>query len=248
MHRQSGKNKDDPNRFRFDGAGYYLQDRRRDARELFRELPEACDNTLLIAERIEPLRRGLRRRRPDAAVPVPEGETQESLAAQGDLEGGLQRRYGDPVPDEVLERVENEMTVIEPMGFSALLPRRRRHLPVRPRQRDPGRPGPWLGHRLASSPTRLGITELDPLEHGLLFERFLNPERINPPDVDLDFDDRQRDQMVRYVTEKYGAEYTAPGQHVRHDQGQGRGQGRRPGSSATRSRWATGSPRRCRRT
>ena len=80
-----------------------------------------------------------------------------------------------------------------------------------------------------SSPTPTRITELDPLEHGLLFERFLNPERINPPDVDLDFDDRQRDRMVRYVTEKYGDEYTAHGQHVRHDQGQGR-------RSRTRSR------------
>ncbi|MEV7027508.1 DNA polymerase III subunit alpha, partial [Kitasatospora sp. NPDC093558] len=77
--------------------------------------------------------------------------------------------------------------------------------------RDNGIPvGPGRGSAAGSMVAYLtGITQLDPLEHDLLFERFLNPERINPPDVDIDFDDRQRDQMVRYVTEKYGAAYTA---------------------------------------
>ena len=120
------------------------------------------------------------------------------------------------------------MKVIGPMGFSSYFLvvadickyARDNGIPV-----GPGR-GSATGSIVAYA-TR--ITELDPLEHGLLFERFLNPERINPPDVDLDFDDRQRDvPMVRYLSEKYGVEYTAQGLQSRLHQGQGRRQGRLP--------------------
>ncbi|WP_168220699.1 DNA polymerase III subunit alpha [Streptomyces sp. RFCAC02] len=202
-----GKNKDAPNRFRFNGSGYFLKTAEQ-MRTLFREIPEACDNTLLIAERVEAY---------DAVFDyvdempqfpdVPENETQESWLRKEVLKG-LAMRYGDPIPDHVMERFETEMSVIGPMGFSSyflVVADICRHA------RDNGIPvGPGRGSATGSIvayATR--ITELCPLEHGLLFERFLNPERINPPDVDLDFDDRQRDQMVRYVTEKYGDEYTA---------------------------------------
>ena len=138
---------------------------------------------------------------------VPEGENQESWLRKEVLTG-LEMRYGTPIPAHVMERYETEMTVIGPMGFSSYFLivadickyARDNGIPV-----GPGR-GSATGSIIAYA-TR--ITELDPLEHGLLFERFLNPERINPPDVDLDFDDRQRDRMVRYVTDKYGAAYTA---------------------------------------
>ena len=127
----------------------------------------------------------------------------------------------------MLERFETEMTVIGPMGFSSYFLVVADICKYARDNKRAGRTGPWLGDRLDRRlPTR--ITELDPLEHGLLFERFLNPERINPPDVDLDFDDRQRDQMVRYVTEKYGdgvhRQVNTFGKH----QGQGRDQGREP--------------------
>ncbi|MCX5096699.1 DNA polymerase III subunit alpha [Streptomyces sp. NBC_00365] len=202
-----GKNKDDPKRFRFQGSGYYLKTAA-EMRELFAELPAACDNTLLIAERIESYDSVFENVDEMPQYPdVPEGETQESWLRKECLKG-LAMRYGDPIPAEVMERFETEMTVIGPMGFSSyflVVADICRHA------RDNGIPvGPGRGSATGSIvayATR--ITELCPLEHGLLFERFLNPERINPPDVDLDFDDRQRDAMVRYVTEKYGDEYTA---------------------------------------
>ncbi|WP_346012499.1 DNA polymerase III subunit alpha [Streptomyces sp. SID3343] len=202
-----GKNKDDPRRFRFSGSGYYLKTPAQ-MRSLFAELPDACDNTLLVAERVESYDEVFDHvdempRFPD----VPEGETQESWLRKEVL-AGLAVRYGDPIPAHVEERFETEMSVIGPMGFSSYFlvvadicrHARDNRIPV-----GPGR-GSATGSIVAYA-TR--ITELCPLEHGLLFERFLNPERINPPDVDLDFDDRRRDRMVRYVTEKYGDEYTA---------------------------------------
>ncbi|MFI6705399.1 DNA polymerase III subunit alpha [Nonomuraea sp. NPDC050478] len=202
-----GKNKDDPNRFRFNGSGYYLKSAD-EMYALFPELPEACDNTLLVAEMIGDYSDVFKQvnRMPDYPD-VPDGETQESWLRK-EVERGLEMRYGSPIPAEVLERYETEMKVIGPMGFSSYFLvvadicryARDNDIPV-----GPGR-GSATGSIVAYA-TR--ITELDPLEHGLLFERFLNPERINPPDVDLDFDDRHRDRMVNYVTEKYGSAMTA---------------------------------------
>ncbi|MFI5755288.1 DNA polymerase III subunit alpha [Streptomyces sp. NPDC051569] len=202
-----GKNKDDPKRFRFNGAGYYLKTAAQ-MRELFSELPEACDNTLLIAERIESYKEVFD---PEDEMPqfpdVPEGETQESWLRR-EIVKGIEYRFGGNPSQEVLDRIETEMKVIGPMGFSSYF------LVVADickHARDNGIPvGPGRGSAAGSLVAYLTrITELDPIEHDLLFERFLNPERINPPDVDIDFDDRQRDRMVRYVVEKYGDEYTA---------------------------------------
>ncbi|MGW5820620.1 DNA polymerase III subunit alpha [Streptomyces noursei] len=199
--------KADPNRWRFAGSEYYLKTADQ-MRTLFSGMEEACDNTLLIAERVESYDEVFDNVDEMPQYPdVPEGETQESWLRKECLKG-LAKRYGDPIPAEVMERFETEMSVIGPMGFSSYF------LVVADicqYARDNGVPvGPGRGSATGSIvayATR--ITELCPLEHGLLFERFLNPERINPPDVDLDFDDRQRDKMVRYVTEKYGDEYTA---------------------------------------
>ncbi|WP_432168643.1 DNA polymerase III subunit alpha [Streptomyces sp. bgisy031] len=202
-----GKNKADEKRFRFSGNDYYLKTAD-EMRALFAEMPEACGNTLLIAERVESYDEVFDNIDEMPQFPdVPDGETQESWLRK-EVMKGLVMRYGDPVPAEVLERFETEMTVIGPMGFSSYFLvvadickyARDNSVPV-----GPGR-GSATGSIVAYA-TR--ITELCPLEHGLLFERFLNPERINPPDVDLDFDDRQRDFMVRYVVDKYGDEYTA---------------------------------------
>ncbi|CAM5598017.1 DNA polymerase III subunit alpha [Streptomyces viridifaciens] len=201
-----GKNKDDPNRFKFQGTGYYVKTAE-EMRALFRELPEACDNTLAIAERVESYEEVFTYVDRMPQFDVPEGETQASYLRKK-IEVGLKHRYGDNPSQEVLDRIELEMGVITPMGFDAYF------LVVADicqYGRDNGIPvGPGRGSAAGSMIAYLtGITQLDPLEHDLLFERFLNPERINPPDVDIDFDDRQRDQMVRYVTEKYGAAYTA---------------------------------------
>ncbi len=201
-----GRVKDDPSRFRFRGEGYYVRSAE-EMRHLFRDLPEACDNTLLVAEQVESYEEVFSHVDRMPQFDVPPGETQESWLRK-ELARGVQLRYGDNPPAEVTERIETELKVIEPMGFASYFLivsdicryARENGIPV-----GPGR-GSATGSMVAFL-TR--ITELDPLEHGLIFERFLNPERINPPDVDLDFDDRQRDRMVRYVSEKYGEEYTA---------------------------------------
>ncbi|MDE9366471.1 DNA polymerase III subunit alpha [Luteipulveratus sp. YIM 133132] len=202
-----GKNKDDPHRFKFNGSGYYLKSSQ-EMRELFRELPQACDNTLRVAEMVESYDEVFAQVDRMPQFPdVPEGQSQGEFLRERIAEG-ITERFGDHVPEGVHERIETEMAVIEPMGFSSYF------LVVSDickYARDNGIPvGPGRGSAAGSLVAYLTrIIELNPLEHGLLFERFLNPERISPPDVDLDFDDRKRDQMVRYVTEKYGAEYTA---------------------------------------
>ncbi|GLW05562.1 DNA-directed DNA polymerase [Microtetraspora sp. NBRC 13810] len=199
--------KDDPKRWRFSGSGYYVKTAA-EMRKLFADLPEACDNTLLVAEMVGDYGDVFEYVDRMPQFPgVPEGETQESWLRK-ETERGLEMRYGVPIPAEVRERYETEMKVIGPMGFSSYF------LVVADictYARDNGiAVGPGRGSATGSIvayATR--ITELDPLEHGLLFERFLNPERISPPDIDLDFDDRQRDRMVAYVTEKYGSGATA---------------------------------------
>lgn len=201
-----GKNKDDPNRFRFNGSGYYIKTPQ-EMRELFRELPQACDNTLLVAEMVGDYSEVFTYVDRMPQFNVPEGETQASWLRK-ECQRGLKERYGDDPGQEVLDRLEIELGVISPLGFDSYF------LVVADicrYARDNGIPvGPGRGSATGSIVAYLTrITELDPLEHGLLFERFLNPERISPPDVDLDFDDRRRDQMVRYVTDKYGEAYTA---------------------------------------
>ncbi|MEU8134460.1 DNA polymerase III subunit alpha [Streptodolium elevatio] len=201
-----GKNKDDPNRFKFNGTGYYIKSSE-EMRSLFGELRAACDNTLLIAERIQPYDEVFTYVDQMPQFDVPEGETQASWLRK-ECERGLTMRFGPNPSQEVLDRLEMELSVISPLGFDSYF------LVVADickYARDNGiAVGPGRGSAAGSLVAYLTrITELDPLEHGLLFERFLNPERVSPPDVDIDFDDRQRDQMVRYVSDKYGAEYTA---------------------------------------
>ncbi len=105
----------------------------------------------------------------------------------------------------------------------------------------PGR-GSGAGSMVAYA---MRITDLDPLQHGLIFERFLNPDRVSMPDFDIDFDERRRGEVIRYVTEKYGDDRVARSSPTARSRPSRRSRTPR-GSSATRSRWATGSPRRCR--
>ena len=201
-----GRNKDDEKRFRFNGSGYYLRSSD-EMRDLFYELPEACDSTLAIAEMVEDYSEVFTHIDRMPQFKVPEGETQESWLRKK-LDDGLKLRYGDSVPQEVRDRVDTELAVIEPLGFSAYF------LVVSDIcrfARDSGiRVGPGRGSATGSMVAYLTrITELDPIRHGLIFERFLNPERISPPDVDLDVDDRNRDKILAYFADTYGQEYTA---------------------------------------
>ena len=195
---------DDPRRFRFDARDFYLKSAE-EMRHVWRELPEACDNTLLIAERCEISFAEGANLMP--RFPVPDGETEESWLVK-EVERGLHRRYRGQVPDDVRRQAEYETGVIIQMGFpgyflvTADLVRYAKDNGIRV---GPGR-GSAAGAMIAYA---LGITDLDPIQHGLLFERFLNPERISMPDIDMDFDERRRGDMIRYATEKYGEERVA---------------------------------------
>ena len=195
---------DDPKRFRFDARDFYLKSSA-EMRDVWRELPEACDNTLLIAERCEVSFNEGANLMPQFSVP--DGHTEESWLV-AEVEHGLHHRFGTAIPDAVRTQAEYELRVISDMGFPgyflvvADLVRHAKESGIRV---GPGR-GSAAGSMVAYV---LGITDLDPLVHGLLFERFLNPERISMPDIDIDFDERRRGDMIRYATQKYGEERVA---------------------------------------
>ena len=195
---------DDPKRFRVDARDFYVKTAA-EMRQVWSELPEACDNTMLIAERCHVEFNEGANLMP--AFPVPAGESEESWLVK-EVERGLHHRYNGAIPDNVRTQAEYEVGVIIQMGFpgyflvTADLVRHAKESGIRV---GPGR-GSAAGAMIAYA---LGITELDPIKHGLLFERFLNPERISMPDIDMDFDERRRSDMIRYATEKYGEERVA---------------------------------------
>jgi DNA polymerase-3 subunit alpha len=196
---QAGRTLADPNRFKFDADEFYLKTPEQ-MRELWRELPEACDNTLAIADRCEVKFTEGANLMP--RFPVPEGESEDSWLVK-EVELGLQKRFRGNVPAEHRERAAYELGVIAQMGFPGyflVVADLCRHAKEQGIRVGPGR-GSATGAIIAWA---LGITELDPIVHKLLFERFLNPERVSMPDIDLDFDERRRGDMIRYATQKYG--------------------------------------------
>ncbi|WP_167102338.1 DNA polymerase III subunit alpha [Mycobacterium sp. DL592] len=203
---QTGKTLSDPNRFKFDGDGYYLKSAA-DMRALWGEIPEACDSTLLIAERVESYADVWATVDRMPIFPVPEGHDQGSWLRH-EVEAGLRRRFPDGVPPEYTERASFEIGVICGKGFPSYflivadLINYAKSIDIRV---GPGR-GSAAGSLVAYA---LGITNIDPIPHGLLFERFLNPERPSAPDIDIDFDDRRRGEMVRYAAEKWGSDRVA---------------------------------------
>src|SRR3954471_17174631 len=201
----SGSVMSDPKRFRLEGDGYYIKSAA-EMRELWEHkhgMKEACDNTLLIAERCEvSFTEGNGTYMP--RFPVPAAETEESWFRKEVLLG-LDHRYPGGVPEASRARAEFEMGVIVQMGFPGYF------LVVADFinwAKDNGiRVGPGRGSAAGSlAAYAMGITDLDPLAHGLIFERFLNPERVSMPDVDIDFDDRRRGEVIQYVSKKYGEE------------------------------------------
>ena len=165
------------------------------------DLREACDNTLLIAERCDvAFTEGNGTYMP--RFPCPTGETEDSWLVK-EVETGLRSATRTASPPRSASRPSSR-SASSSDGLPRLLPGGRRLHQLGQGQRHPGRPRPRLRRRARWSPTRMRITDLDPLEHGLLFERFLNPDRISMPDFDIDFDERRRGEVIRYVTEKYG--------------------------------------------
>jgi DNA polymerase III subunit alpha len=204
---QSGKTLSDPTRFHFDGDGYYLKSAA-DMRAYWdAEVPGAADNTLLVASMVEPYTDVYANVDRMPVFPVPEGETQTTWL-QKEINRGLAGRFPQGVPPEYAERAEFEFGVIVQKGFPAYflvvadLIKHAREIGIRV---GPGR-GSAAGSLVAYA---LTITNVDPIEHGLLFERFLNPERPSAPDIDIDFDDRRRGEMITYASNKYGSDKVA---------------------------------------
>ncbi|HEX9230131.1 MAG TPA: DNA polymerase III subunit alpha, partial [Arthrobacter sp.] len=191
-------------RFAFSGSGYYLKSPQ-EMRELFRDHPEACDNTLLIAERCEVSFNTGANYMP--RFPCPEGEDETSWLVK-EVDKGLRYRYPQGIPDKVRTQADYELGVINSMGFPGYF------LVVADfinwAKNNGIRVGPGRGSGAGSMVAyAMRITDLDPLHHGLIFERFLNPDRVSMPDFDVDFDDRRRSEVIDYVTRKYGDERVA---------------------------------------
>jgi DNA polymerase-3 subunit alpha len=202
---QTGSLLSDPDRFKFSGDQHYLKTAE-EMRYEWRELPEACDNTLWIAERANVEIEFGNPLLPD--FPIPEGFAGADEYLLHLTMEGARKRWGDSLNDETVDRLAYELNTIKSMGFSSYflitwdLIAHARDNGIRV---GPGR-GSAAGCAVAYS---LWITDLDPIKYDLLFERFLNPDRISMPDIDMDFDTRFRDEMIRYCAERYGRDRVA---------------------------------------
>lgn len=201
---QTGRTMSDPARFRFNGEGYYF----RSPEEMiaaFKDTPEAIANTRAIAERCNVVFQQGKFHFP--LVKNTDGKTPEQRIEKL-ARAGMSKRFGDDIPKDYQDRFDLELSVIKKMGYSSYFLivgdfihfAKTNNIPV-----GPGR-GSAAGSLVAYA---LEITELDPIRYGLLFERFLNPERISMPDIDVDFCRDKRGEVIRYVTETYGKDHVA---------------------------------------
>ncbi len=202
---QGGKRVDEDSARSLDGDGYHFLTEE-EIRERFREIPKAVERTVEVAERIEfDLELGARWL---PRFPVPEGYPDAQSFLERRAREGAQRKYGDPLPEAVQQRLDYELSVIghKELGAYFLIVAdfvdyaRQSNIPV-----GPGR-GSAAGSLVAYV---LGITKVDPLEYAILFERFLNPDRVSLPDIDIDFCIRGRDAVIRYAADKYGRDHVA---------------------------------------
>ena len=198
----TGNNLDTPNRMRFETDQFYLKS----AAEMFALFPdqrEAYLNTRRIAEMVD-LKLPLGELR-IPHFPVPEGETVETWLRK-ECEAGLARRYGTVTP-ELQQRLDYELGVIISMGYAGYFLIVADFVQF---ARDEGIATTCRGSAPGSIVTyTLGITPVDPIHYGLPFERFLNPDRVTMPDIDVDFEDERRDEVINYVSRKYGTDHVA---------------------------------------
>ncbi|HEY71044.1 MAG TPA: DNA polymerase III subunit alpha [Anaerolineae bacterium] len=201
---QTGSVKSDPKRMRMTDDSYYLRSPK-EMKKLLGEIPGAIDNTLWVAERCNVEMEFRQYRLPD--FHVPEGFTTDSYLRHL-TEEGLRKRYGDHAKDELVrERLDYELDIIHQMGFDAYF------LIVWDLCRFARERGIWYNARGSAAGSivayGLEITLVDPIEHGLIFERFLNPSRVSMPDIDLDFQDDKRHILLHYAAEKFGHDKVA---------------------------------------
>ncbi|MFN8257497.1 MAG: DNA polymerase III subunit alpha [Bacteroidales bacterium] len=199
----TGKDKDDPTRMRYSGQEFFKT--RQEMTDLFADVPDVLENTIEIADKVEEYSLDRAPIMPD--FKLPEGFTGENEYLEHICYEGAKERYG-VVEGEVKERLDFELATIKKMGFPGyflivwdfLKAAREMGVAV-----GPGR-GSAAGSVVAYS---LKITNIDPIEYKLLFERFLNPDRISMPDIDIDFDEDGREHVLNWVTQKYGKERVA---------------------------------------
>lgn len=213
---QTGSTLDEPTldqggkRFAFSGTGYYVRSAEDIRAQWDKEVPKGCDNTLWVAERVQDYSE-IWEEHPHDRMPiadVPEGHTPTTWLTHEVMKGLEERFPGKEVPAEYIDRAKYEISVIDMKGYPsyflivAELIKYARSVGIRV---GPGR-GSAAGALVAYA---LTITNIDPMEHGLLFERFLNPERPSAPDIDIDFDDRRRGEMIRYASDRWGEDKIA---------------------------------------
>jgi len=201
---QTGSKLNDKDRLRFKTNEFYFKSEEEMSR-IFESIPEALENTVKIAEKCNlelPLNKVIL-----PVFEVPEGETLDSYFERLCWEGA-RKRFGDNIPNHIRERLEYEISVIKQMGFSGYFLivqdfvryAKSKGIPV----------GPGRGSAAGSLVSYvLGITNIEPTRWGLIFERFLNPERITMPDIDIDFCFERREEVIDYVRNKYGKEHVA---------------------------------------
>ena len=199
----TGSTFDDPKRMRFSNDQFYMKTEE-EMREALRDFPEACDTTVELAEKIDVV---LDRTQILPRFPLPEGETEVSYFRK-QIEKGLKERYGDPVPENVWKQYEYEADIIIQQGFPAYFLIVQEYIAWARSQGigvGPGR-GSAAGAVVAYA---MGITDLDPIPNGLMFERFLSPERVEMPDIDVDFEDERRQEVIDHIKEVYGEDHVA---------------------------------------
>lgn len=201
---QTGTNIMDPGRLRFPGSEFYLKSPTEMAKA-FQDMPEAIANTALIADRCRVELDFSSIHLPD--YPVPGGATSFSILAEK-AQSGLGARLKGRIDSIKQTRLDYELSMIDKMGYSSyflIVADFVAHAKQKGIAVGPGR-GSAAGSLVAYA---LGITGIDPVDHDLVFERFLNPERVSMPDIDIDFQDDRRDEVISYVSQKYGSDRVA---------------------------------------
>jgi DNA polymerase-3 subunit alpha len=201
----SGDTLENPNRFKFDGSGYFVRSTH-EMFELFKELPDALTNTLEIVDRCN-ISYAPEQGRFMPHVPIPGGKSEDAYFGE-QVKIGMQKRFPNGVPEDYQTQADYEIKTIVDMGFPSYF------LVVsdfvRWAKENDIFVGPGRGSAAGSLVSyALEITDLDPIEHKLVFERFLNPDRISLPDIDIDFEEGGREKVIQYCAEKYGDDNVA---------------------------------------
>ena len=199
----TGSTVNQTNRMKFENDQFYMKTEE-EMREAMKDFPEACDNTVEVAAKCDVT---LEREPILPKFPLPEGETEESWFRKR-VQEGLEKRYGSPVPEREQKQADYEMGIIIQQGFPAYFLIVQEYIEWARSQGigvGPGR-GSAAGAIVAYA---MGITDLDPMPNGLMFERFLSPERVEMPDIDVDFEQGRREEVINHIKDVYGEDHVS---------------------------------------